>query len=129
MTDELDKIKKELSELRLSFSQKLTALQERVSKVEKENNASTPLVSAQETDVQSPLLVRNEISQEGIIKPVISSQQPPPWKQDSTNNTKTSSDTLKKDVVETSFLDGLQFILGPFNTLIQPIIDIYKKFE
>lgn len=129
MTDELDKIKKELSELRLSFSQKLTALQERVSKVEKENNASTPLVSAQETDVQSPLLVRNEISQEGIIKPVISSQQPPPWKQDSTNNTKTSSDTLKKDVVETSFLDSLQFILGPFNTLIQPIIDIYKKFE
>ena len=128
MTNELDKIKSDISELRLIFSQKLTALQERVDKVEKENNTSAHLGLTQNSEAQPPLLVKKEATAENAIKPAVNPQQPLPWKKVYIENEKTAAgDQFKKDVVETSFLDSLQFILGPFNTLIQPVVDIYKK--
>ncbi len=114
MTDELDKIKSDISELRLSFAQKLSALQERVLKIEITNDISAPRYSDKKSESQPAVTV---------------SPLQPSWKQKQIEKEANDADKLKADVAKTSFINGLQVLLGPFNTLIQPVVEIYKKFK
>lgn len=138
MSDELDKLKREIANLKNDYTNKLDILLSRIETLESNESTSQPeqvpvanVVSQPETE-KPRAHVKAEQTTNQTQETQAVPKQPDPWLQSEVTqktHEKSFSQQVQNDIVDVSLMAGLQKLLGPFNSVIDPIVSLYNKYK